>query len=545
MSELETKIEKLKELIREKGLVTQKQQKIIMPDGSEGNWLFDLRNVFLKPEALDLIVEIFWENFEKEYPFQVGGQEIAAIPLVSAIVLKSQQTGKPVNGFIIRKSRKPVGLQNLVEGEINNEKIILVDDLINTGSTVQRQLKIIESFGKKVNFVFILISFRGNRNVKLLEEKNIKLISLFSLKDFGLSLAEEKRALPKEDFEVIWHFQAPDPNYYWVIPKSTPCVNEEKIYFGSDNSTFWALNQKDGSVIWTFKVGYSVQGKSIFSSPAVNEDKVYFGSYDGNVYALNKNTGDLKWKFGEADWVGSSPAIAPDLKLLFVGLEFGLFRKRGGIVALNLETGKKIWDYQTEEFVHCSPAYCPEKKVAAIGGNDHYVYMFKAKSGKLLWKFKTGGEIKASFDFDVKRNLVLFGSFDGNLYALDIDSGEPKGKFETKDYIYSTPKVHEDNVYFTSTDKNLYSVNLDTGKLNWRFAAGGRVFSSPELVDDRVLIGSNDGRLYEIDIQTGKCDSFFQATERITNKVVFNPATKKIFLITCANEVYCLEKSRS
>jgi len=42
--------------------------------------MFDLRAVFLDPEGLVLATDIFWQHFEKEYPFQVGGQELAAAP---------------------------------------------------------------------------------------------------------------------------------------------------------------------------------------------------------------------------------------------------------------------------------------------------------------------------------------------------------------------------------------------------------------------------------------------------------------------------------
>ncbi|HLM84113.1 MAG TPA: PQQ-binding-like beta-propeller repeat protein [Candidatus Bathyarchaeia archaeon] len=540
MNDIDSKISGLKEIIKKAGLVRNDKQKIISPEGREEAWLFDLRNIFLNSESLDLASDIFWHHFEKEYPFQVGGQEVAAVPLVSGIMMKSRELGKPVNGFIIRKSRKPTGLQKIVEGNLTDEKIILVDDLMNSGSTALRQLKVLESLGKKADSFFSLLNFRGESNVDLLKRKQVKLFSLFSLDDFGLSMREENSE--KNNFEAAWHFQAPDPSYIWTIPKSAPMVDEKNIYFGSDNATFWALDQYDGVVLWKFKVGYGVNGKTIFSTPALDEEKVYFGSYDGNVYALDKSDGSLRWKFSDADFVGSSPALASDLGLLFIGLEFGLFRKQGGIAAIHTDTGKKIWDFQMPEFVHGSPAYCPEKRVVAIGGNDHCAYLFDAKKGKLKWRFKTDGDIKASFEFDVKRNLALFGSFDSNLYAVDIDSGELRGKFETKDYIYSTPKVHKGDVFFASTDKNLYSVNLDSGKLNWRFTAGGRIFSSPEIVDGKVLFGATDGKLYEVDCRSGKCESIFQTTERIMNKIVHNSKTKRFFLPTYANEIYCLKK---
>ncbi len=45
-----TKIKKLKEIIARDALITKKQQKIVHTDGSESSWLFDFRNIFLKPE---------------------------------------------------------------------------------------------------------------------------------------------------------------------------------------------------------------------------------------------------------------------------------------------------------------------------------------------------------------------------------------------------------------------------------------------------------------------------------------------------------------
>ena len=264
---------------------------------------------------------------------------------------------------------------------------------------------------KNVSYVFSLIRFRDIEHYDFLTKTGLKIDNLFLLKDFNLSLREKSEKQKETQFKILWRFQSPEPNYFHVLPKSAPVLDEKKIYFGSDNRIFWALNQKDGSVAWNFKVSPGVVGKSIFSSPCIWKNVVYFGSYDGNVYALDTESGKLKWKFMDADWVGSSPAIAEDLGILFIGLEFGLFKKRGGIVALDLKSGKKKWEFKMEDLVHCSPAYNQEKQVVAIGDNGSCAYLFNAKNGKLKWKYETGGEIKASLTFDNKRNLVIFGIF--------------------------------------------------------------------------------------------------------------------------------------
>ncbi|MDP2655489.1 MAG: hypothetical protein Q8P17_03070 [bacterium] len=48
--------------------------------------------------------------------------------------------------------------------------------------------------------------------------------------------------------------------------------------------------------------------------------------------------------------------------------------------------------------------------------------------------------------------------------------------------------------------------------------------------------------MYELDPETGKETAFFQAVERITAAATYNPKTKRFFVPTFANEIYCLSK---
>jgi len=134
---------------------------------------------------------------------------VAAIPLVSAIVMKSLELNMPVNGFFIRKSRKKSGLLNMIEGKINNEKIILVDDIINSGSSFIRQVEVLEkiknnkeeNFGDKslenikINSVFSIMRFRDLKYYKYFNEKNIKVESLFELNDITKDVYQKNKNL--------------------------------------------------------------------------------------------------------------------------------------------------------------------------------------------------------------------------------------------------------------------------------------------------------------------------------------------------------------
>ncbi len=344
----------------------------------------------------------------------------------------------------------------------------------------------------------------------------------------------------------------------YVVSKSQPIINERKIYFGADNRTFWALNQSDGEVAWKFKVGSRTKFKSIFSNPVLYKNTVIFGSYDGNIYALDRDTGNKVWTFAEADWVGFSPSLAAELDLVFIGLEFGLLRKRGGIVALNAQTGRKVWgDYTHPALTHYSPLYITERRQVVIGSNDGKARLYEAKTGKKLWEFTTfggadydinsghgfsQGDIKESFAYDAERDYIVFGCADGFLYILNRKNGHLVYHHKCEFGVYTTPVIHNNQVYFSSTDKKLRCIDLRNLSLVFEVSVDGtRIFSSPVVIKGCLYIGTNAGRLHEINPKTGESLGHYQTRERITNSLVYNPKTNRYFLPTYANEIISLE----
>lgn len=547
MSSSAEDLESLRQKIAQECFVGEEEYERLTYGLIVSRWLFNIKRVLLEADTLDNVSALLLEQVRGRGPFQIGGIESAAIPLIGGIIMKSKERGVPANGFFIRKGRKKEGAFQAIEGSLGDERIVLVDDIMNTGKSFIKQVEVLESAGKKVDTVLTIVRFRDMAYYEYFHKRGTTVLSLFTLDDFKdlirvENIVDKQKSAPTMPFQVVWRFQSEKPNYFYVVPKSAPAVDAARIYFGSDVGAFWALNQEDGSVAWKHTVMFGTRGKMIFSSPALSADTVFFGAYDGNFYALDKETGKKKWVFMEADWIGSSPCISDKLGLVYVGLEFGLWKKQGGIAALAMETGKKIWEYPMPGLTHSSPAYSARHNTVVCGCNDNAVYALHAKTGARLWKFETGGEVKASFAFDEKRGLVCFGSFDTHLYVLDVKTGALVHKIPTGEAIYSTPLIYGSHVYVASLDKNLYCVHLETGAVAWKFATNGRVFASPEVMDGKIYVGSNDGRLYELDPQTGACAGFFQTAERITNKIAFDKKTRDIFLPTFANEVYRLTK---
>jgi outer membrane protein assembly factor BamB len=519
--------------------------------GKPAKWILDFKGQSLRKDFLAEYARDFWQIFASRFPkgVQIGGMESGAISLIAGLVAFAPP-GFPVNAFYIRKSRKKSDLANLLEGELNDRPIVLVDDILNVGNTVLKEIKILEDMGKKTTTVFVCVRYRDRSFYRALTSRGIDVVSIFELDDFRNELPVhnlvETMPVPAETgrYQVDYRIRLTNrPNLYVVVPKSGPVLVGEYIYLGSDDGGFHCIRAEDGSQVWTYRVPFGSAGKYIFSTPAVYQDKVMFGAYDGNLYCLDRFTGKLKWVFSDADWIGSSPCVNERDGVVYIGLEFALGGKRGGVAAVDIETGKLKWgNYSFPGLAHASPTYNEKSGLVVCGSNDHVFYAMSVDTGEIVWQFQTTDEVKYGAVFDDARDLVIFGSMDGGVYVLSTREGLLRHRFDARFGFYSTPALVNGRIIIGSLDKKVYCFDLATGKTAWQFETGGRIFASPAVIGESISIGSNDGRLYEVDGRTGKALSIVQLTERIVNRVAFERKDGKLILYvaTHAGELYKL-----
>ena len=75
----------------------------------------------------------------EEYPqFQFCGLETGSLPLIAALQVQGKALGISINAFTVRKERKGYGLFHFIEGIPDNSPFVLIDDLINSGSSIKR-----------------------------------------------------------------------------------------------------------------------------------------------------------------------------------------------------------------------------------------------------------------------------------------------------------------------------------------------------------------------------------------------------------------------
>ena len=533
--------------IRERAILHGENQRLVSASGNTNRWMIDMRRVFLDAQTLDAAAELFWQLCGDRLPFQVGGMESAAVPLVSAILLKSLARGTPVKGFIVRKERKTYGTGGSIEGTLTDAPIVMVDDILNSGGSLEKARGVLEQEGRTMALAVVLVDYESPAGRRWRERSGIPVVAPFRLAEFGLSV-EGPAPRPMTVFHNRWRFAAPDPNFFHRVPKSFPATDGKRVYFGSDCGVFWCLDARDGSPLWKFRVN-TPGHKNLWSSPAIHKGRIYFGSYDGNVYCLDAETGSEVWRFTGADWVGSSPALAPELGLLFIGLEFAVEGKRGSIAALRLEDGEKVWEHMTRRYTHASPAYWPERRLVACGSNDNEMFLFDAPTGAVRWRFETAslrGEktsIRHAPAFDTKRGLVVTGCANGRIYIIDVETGKETWSVQTGNTIYTVPLVVDDKAYIGSTDKYLYVLDMERRVVKTRIFAASKVFGPPRLLEGKIYFGACNGIVYEIDPATDEITGTHQLPDAVTNALTYNAETRDYYALTYVGELFAFTRA--
>lgn len=514
---------------------------LISRSGKQQNWLIDLRPVLLDPAGLESICQYFWNQNDDLNEIHIAGVETAAIPLVVGLVSEGHRRGKNVSGLMIRKSRKRTGLGRLVEGNTTFHRAVIVDDVLNSGKSLERARVALRNSGISIEGAFVIIDYKSRNGLKWRQQHQISVAALLSLTDLGLTLAEKKNTRRAVEFREAWRFAAPGGFPYFTVPKSAPLLVGNRIFFGSDSGTVWCIAAATGATEWKFEAP-ACGRKGIWSSPTYYNGHLFIGAYNGVFYCLDAATGSVVWQQSLCEWIGSSPVVIPRHNVICVGLEYGRRRAQGSICALSLRTGDKVWEKLLRVYQHGSGTYAPSCDLVVFGTNDHNVLAIEASSGRLRWRFDTRRSVKYAPAIDEKRGIAAFASFDGSIYVVSLSDGQKLAEFATGNICYTTPLIFDGRLYCGSGDKTLYIADLTEMRIVERLAMGARVYSSPRQIDGSVIFGTSGGVVREIDPRTFETRGELIVPDAVVNAVAVSQDNTRIFVPTAMNEIYAFDR---
>lgn len=194
----------------------------------------------------------------------------------------------------------------------------------------------------------------------------------------------------------------------WDFPTGTvsasPVVANGLVYAGAWNGTMYALDQDDGSVVWSFNVGPSTLGiqSTVLVTPNLNGDPapdVCFGDSNAHVWCRDGLDGSAIWDksvvatsnctmdasilctddsectgvgtCAGTDHIWSGLHAANGRLFVSVASHSDVPCTRGRLVALDLATGADLWDLQTVPDMICdtdTSIECTDDSECPAGG---------------------------------------------------------------------------------------------------------------------------------------------------------------------------------
>lgn len=182
-----TEREQLIQLIKERSYKYSENPPFRLSSGGYSNFYFDLKKTTLSPSGQYLIGKIIFERI-KELSLKIdaiGGLTMGADPIACAVARYSFDQREPIEAFTIRKEPKGHGTMHQIEGHIKKgDRVIIIDDVITTGSSTIKAIKAAEEFGLNIQAVIVLLDRCEQKGRQNIESLGYKVYSILNLYDF-------------------------------------------------------------------------------------------------------------------------------------------------------------------------------------------------------------------------------------------------------------------------------------------------------------------------------------------------------------------------
>jgi len=155
-----------------------------LTSGGSSNFFIDLKKTMLDPEGASLLADLLFDKIKAEDVDCVGGMETGAIPIVTAVCMRSWPE-RPVKGFFIRKEAKGHGTDQRVDGVLDQgSRVILFEDVTTTGRSLMRAVEQTRLFQCRILKAITVVD-RLEGATENFRQAGIPFEALFTRRDFS------------------------------------------------------------------------------------------------------------------------------------------------------------------------------------------------------------------------------------------------------------------------------------------------------------------------------------------------------------------------
>jgi outer membrane protein assembly factor BamB len=250
--------------------------------------------------------------------------------------------------------------------------------------------------------------------------------------------------------------------------RSTPTVENDRIYLASGVGQVACVNAVDGKLIWTVDANTEFKGEphkwGVAESVAISDKAVFYvtGGEETSVIALNKTDGKLLWKTKS---LGGTRAYASSVVIEKAGLKILLAQTAKDLLAINTENGEIIWSFNLVQFhkgesgigANTNTPLFYNDEIFITSGYDHPAIMLSladdGRSVSLKW---TNPDFDDHIGGAVKVGESIFGSnwlnnAKGNWICIDWKTGKTNWE---KTWFNKGPIISADGMLYCYEEKS-------------------------------------------------------------------------------------------
>ena len=166
----------------------QSGREVKLASGRTSTYYFNMKPTMLDAEGAHLIATLILDAIKGLDADLIGGLEMGAVPIASAVAAVSHSGGRPVNAFFVRKQAKEHGTKSLIEGlpagdSLKGKRVIIVEDVTTTGASAIKAAEAVRAEGAEVVGVVTVID-RQEGTAEAFAAAKLKLTPILTLADF-------------------------------------------------------------------------------------------------------------------------------------------------------------------------------------------------------------------------------------------------------------------------------------------------------------------------------------------------------------------------
>ena len=176
------KRQRLRDIIAAKSLLSGS---FTLASGKASGYFFDMKKTMFDPEGASLVGELLCDLLAGDSETKaVGGLEMGAVPIALAIAMKSNERGRRLDAFFVRKEVKDHGTAKRIDGNFApGSKVVILEDVTTTGGSAMQAVEEVRAAGGTVALVLSILG-RGEGAAELYAAAGVPFKSLFSAEEF-------------------------------------------------------------------------------------------------------------------------------------------------------------------------------------------------------------------------------------------------------------------------------------------------------------------------------------------------------------------------